>query len=122
MSELQKNKKASRGIVSRRKPKRNKDTAKAINKKGSDVRKFNLALPKDLFILVADTAASKNMKINAFIASALLSELKTPTITPVPVVPPKLNTLKVFLESMGNFDWVQALNQEEQEKKNDVNS
>lgn len=121
MGELQKNKKASRGIVSRRKPKRNKDTTKCPLKKESDWRKFNLVVSKELFALVVDAASSRNQKINAFISDALRAALDLPAAPPPPPPAPKLNNIKLFIESMSTFDWTQALNKEEQEKKSHGN-
>lgn len=124
MLELKKNLKAAKGIVSRRKPKKTGVGAKCPTKKESDLRKFNLSLPNELLVQIVAAAAAKNMKVNAFIASALRAELQLPTVAPAPVAAPKLNELKTFLDGMSTFDWTQALtlNEEEQKKKSDVNS
>ena len=120
MSELQKNKKASRGIVSRRKPKKNQDKTKCPLTAKSEYHRFSVSVPKDLYALVAAAAVSNNQRVNAFIVNALQAELKIPKVVASPPSP-KLNSLKVFMESMSKFDWTAALNEEEQEKKSHGN-
>lgn len=116
MSEIQKSKKVSRGIVARRKPKKNQDRIKCPSKEESKYCRFGLSLPKDLYVLVSAAAASKNQRIGVFVANALRAELNVPRVEATPPSP-KLNSLKVFMESMSKFDWTTALNEEEQEKK-----
>ena len=115
MLERKRNLKATKGIVSRRKPKKSGVTSKTGTE--SELRKFNLSLPKELFLQVVEAAAIKNVKINAFIANALRAELSV-AIIPITPTQSEATGLKKFLDGMSAFDWAQALIQNEENRKN----
>lgn len=109
MLERKKTLKASKGIVSRRKPKKTGVGSRCADKKESDLRKFNLSLPNDLFLQVAAAAAANNMKINAFISNALRAELNLPTIVPAPSPTPKSDTMTSFFNEMSALNWAEMV-------------
>lgn len=115
MIERKKSLKSVSGIVSRRKPKKTGVGSKCP-KKDSDLRKFNLSIPNELFLQVVEVAKAKNMKVNAFISNALRAELAIPTIPAAPLTSSTLNELNTFLEGMSALDWAQIMTEENTKK------